>query len=398
MVTVRPVPRALVPLNTEAAERLSASGDEEFPAHLPDEALEWAANSLARLEASPLTRVAEGVLVVYEVVDPRREGVRRIGLAGMAVTGEIRTVDRPRGTIVRNEGIREETARGQARLMQRTGASIGMVQLLVEDGDGRLATALRACADARTEEFHALDGRGRIHRVWIEDDPGTISVLTAALAREPRAYVADGNHRTAAAVALGLDQFLAVFFPAGTMRLAPYNRLVRAPRVPLRGILPAIEKGFRVEALPGADAFQPTATHEIGLYGAHEWHRLTPMDGIFNPASAVETVDADIVQRHLFDEVLGIHDPRDGRLTFVGADRSVSWLRRRVDSGEYAYAVTLPPVAMEQFIQVCRQGRFMPPKSTCTQPKVLMGLVVALARPPAARPRRWSVPDRAAAG
>jgi uncharacterized protein (DUF1015 family) len=384
VVTVRPVRRAILPVDTEAAQRLSFPGDGEFPADIPDEALEEAAESLARLEESPLTRTTEGVLLVYEIVDPRRGGARQIGLGGMAVAGEIRTRERPRGTIVRNEGIREGAARGQARLIRRTGACIGMVQLAVEDLDGRLEVVLRARADAGPEQFHATDGRGCIHRIWVEDDPGTIRYLAATLAREPRAYVADGNHRTAAAAALGLDGFLAVFFPARTLGLAPCNRLVRAPRRPLREILPAVERGFRVEALPGVDAFQPSVTHEIGLYGVDGWHRLTPRTGIFDGASPVETVDAVIVQRRLFDEVLGIHDDRDGRLRFVGGNRSASYLRRCVDGGEYAYAVTLPPVTVEQFLQVCRQGRLLPPKSTCFQPKVLSGLVVALARTPAA--------------
>jgi uncharacterized protein (DUF1015 family) len=258
------------------------------------------------------------------------------------------------------------------------------VQLAVEDLDGRLAVALRARADAGPERFHATDGRGCIHRIWIEDDPATIRRLAATLAREPRAYVADGNHRTAAAAALGLDGFLAVFFPAATMELAPYNRLVKAPRAPLRAILPAVERSFRVEALRGVDAFPPALTHEIGLYGPGGWHRLTPRPGTFDASSPVETVDADIVHRLLFDGVLGIRDARDERLVFVGADRSASYMRGCVDRGEYAYAVTLPPVTMEQFLQVCRQGRLMPPKSACFQPKVLMGLVVARARIPEA--------------
>ena len=116
--------------------------------------------------------------------------------------------------------------------------------------------------------------------------------------------------------------------------------------------------------------------------GSRTWHRLTPQEGTFDPASAVETVDADIVQRLLFDEALGIHDPRDGRLTFVGGNRSASYLRKRVDSGEFAYALTLPAVTIEQFLRVCRQGRFMPPKSTWFQPKVRMGLVTALSPTP----------------
>ena len=379
MVTIRPVRQALVPVDTEAAERISALSEDVLQGDLPDEAFEWVAESLAQIEESPLTRVTEDVLIVYEIVDPHREGVRQIGVGGMAVTGQIRTEKKPFGTIVRNEGIREEKVRGQARLIQRTGAFTGMVNLAVEDLDGRFAIALLAYADTEPEDFHATDDRGCIHRVWLEDDPKTISDLAAALAREPLAYVADGNHRTAAAAAAGLDEFPAVFFPAGTMGLAPHNRLVEGPRMPLREMLPALERGFRVESLPGVRAFQPAVTHEIGLYGFREWRRLTPLEGTYDPASAVETVDADIVQRRFFDEVLGIHDPRDGRLTFVGGDRSASYLRRRVDSGEFAYAVTLPPVTMEQFLRVCRQGRFMPPKSTWFQPKVLLGLVTALA-------------------
>ena len=207
-----------------------------------------------------------------------------------------------------------------------------------------------------------------------------IEALRALLADEPRAYVADGNHRSAAAAMLGLEGYLAVFFPAATMGLAPYNRLVEGPRLPTDELLPLLRESFRVEALPGARAFQPSVTHEIGLYAEGAWHRLTPLPSSFDADSAVETVDADIVQRRFFAEVLGIMDARDPRLTFVGGNRDALYLEERVDGGGFAYAVTLAPVTMEQFVAVCRQGALMPPKSTWFQPKLRMGLVMALLR------------------
>lgn len=411
MPTIRPVRRALVPTDTAAAERVSAPNYDEFQSDLeihraiverpenilritmahcavarPEEilrqdspeALELARENFVALRESELAREVDDVLYVYEIVDPHRVGIRQIGLGGMAATAEIRTGDRPEAPVIRNEGIREEKAVGRARLVERIGAFIGTVNLVVDDDARKLQGALQALADSTPESYRATDERGCTHRVWLVSDPAQGEALRARIAEEPRAYVADGNHRSAAAAMLGLEGYLAVFFPAATMGLAPYNRLVEGPRIPLAELVPMLEESFEVEALPGVELFQPATTHEIGLYAEGAWHRLKPKPGSFDAASAVETVDADIVQRRLFDDVLGISDARDGRLTFVGGNRDALYLRERVDAGDFAYAVTLPPVTMEQFIAVCRQGALMPPKSTWFQPKLRMGLVMAV--------------------
>merc|ERR1719263_1938040 len=77
-------------------------------------------------------------------------------------------------------------------------------------------------------------------------------------------------------------------------------------------------------------------------------------------------------------EVLGIEDPRAKELTFVGGNRDAGYLRSEVDAGRHDLAVTLAPVTIDQFIDVCRQNRMMPPKSTWFQPKIRSGLVMAL--------------------
>jgi uncharacterized protein (DUF1015 family) len=105
---------------------------------------------------------------------------------------------------------------------------------------------------------------------------------------------------------------------------------------------------------------------------------LRPRPGTYDPADAAQDIDADIVQRRLFVDVFGIADARDERIAYVGANRDAAWLQAQVDSGRFACAVTLPPVTMEQFINVCRQNRLMPPKSTWFVPKVRTGLVMAL--------------------
>ena len=129
---------------------------------------------------------------------------------------------------------------------------------------------------------------------------------------------------------------------------------------------------------PNGGDYQPTHTHRIGFYADGNWLRLVPRAGSFDASNAAESIDAAIVQQRLFDEVCGIPEATDERLTFVGGDRDATYLRRRVDSGEFGFAVTLPPVSMAQFVEVCRQRRMMPPKSTWFSPKIRSGLVMAL--------------------
>ena len=53
-------------------------------------------------------------------------------------------------------------------------------------------------------------------------------------------------------------------------------------------------------------------------------------------------------------------------------------LRGLVDAGDYNLALSLAPVTIDQFVAVCEQGLFMPPKSTWFDPKIRSGLVIAL--------------------
>ncbi|MGH7712064.1 MAG: DUF1015 family protein [Gemmatimonadaceae bacterium] len=410
MITIDPVARALTPIDSAAADALGAPNYDEFQSDrevweliqakpssvlrstMPhcdvpsidaigdddsSESLARASETMRELVADPRTRELRDVLWIYELTSPERPSVRQIGLGGMARTAEIRTQQNPKGTIIRNEGIREAKARGRANLTRATRADMGTVNLAVDDATGAFREALQAHADATVPNFVTTDEGGNVHRVWLVQDPTTRQRLRELLAREPRAYVADGNHRSAAAAMLGYEHYLAVFFPQATMTIAPYNRLIDNEVAPLGDVPAALGRLFDVERL-GAEPYQPERTHEIGFYEGKTWWRLRPRPGTYDPADAAQDIDADIVQRRLFADVFAIHDARDDRLTFVGANRDARWLHDEVDAGRFRYAVTLPPVTMRQFIDVCLQDRLMPPKSTWFVPKIRSGLVMAL--------------------
>ena len=408
MISISPIRRALVPVDSAAAARVSAPNYDEFQSdeevralirRTPESvlrvtmphsdpgaevgvaadsrpALALAAANMRALIDSDSVRVAPNLLYVYRIGDPNRAGVDQIGLGGMARIREIRTAATPTAPIIRNEGVREPKARGRARLIEAASAFIGTVNCAVPDASGEFARALEHLASGRAPDHGADDDRGCRHDIWLIDDPSTRARLIALAASEPEAYVADGNHRSAAAAMLHREHFLCVFFPMDRMSLAPYNRLVRDVGMEDRTVLTRLRESFAIDEVPGAH--QPARTHHIGLYTGRAWYRLRPLPGSYDERNAVECIDADIVQRNFFHAVLGIVEPGDRRLNFVGGDRDLDFLQAGVDSGEYRYAVTLAPVTLGQFRAVCRQNRIMPPKSTWFQPKIRSGLVMAL--------------------
>lgn len=413
MITLRPIRRALVPVDSAAAARVSAPNYDEFQDDdevralirgMPESvlrvtmphcdpaaekplaadspaALSRATANMRALARSDSVHVLRDLLYIYRIDDRARPDIGQIGLGGLARIRDIRTNATPTAPIIRNEGVREEKARGRALLIEATSAFVGTVNCAVPDATEEFARALENYASGRPADLRAPDDRGCTHNIWLVQEPAAQASLIALMAAEPEAYVADGNHRSAAAAMLDSEHFLTVFFPLARMSLAPYNRLVRDVGLEDEAVLRDLGESFHVEEAP--EALQPSETHHIGLYAGRRWYHLTPRRGSYDESNAVECIDANIVQRLFFDAVLGIADPTDHRLNFVGGDRDLDFLQAGVDGGDYRYAVTMAPVTLGQFAEVCRQNRIMPPKSTWFQPKIRSGLVMALksARP-----------------
>lgn len=411
MVTLRPVTSALVPIDSDAARRISAPNYDEFQSdqevwdllqerpenvlrvtmahcHTDDlsqapedgspEALSHAGEQMQLLRKSPLLKTVDNLLWVYEITSPKRSTVPQLGVGGFARSGEIRTEQTPDGCIVRNEGIRPEKAQGRANLISATQAYIGTVNLAVKDESGALLETLVETTRARDCDYETSDEGGNLHRVWLVTDADQQERLIQLIDAEQAAYVADGNHRSAAAAELGKEHFLTVFFPTSRLGLEPYNRLLPLNGVTAEQFLEQAAETFEIEALGRCEPFRPSRVNEIGVYLNGEWYKLLPKPGTFDPENAAESIDSDIVQRHIIDRILGMPDARDKRINYVGGNKDGHYLTQRVDSGDYELAISLAPVTMQQFIDVCDQNRFMPPKSTWFDPKVRSGLVIAL--------------------
>ncbi len=233
--------------------------------------------------------------------------------------------------------------------------------------------------------FVSEDGIG--HRGWMIRDSGTLRCIQKAFESMDAVYIADGHHRAASAVRVGLKRreahpaytgeeefnyFLSVLFPDDELMIMDYNRVVRD----LNGLSPEeflkrAEEIFSVEKLEGRK--HPEKKGEIAMFLAEQWYLLT-LRPEYEREDPVEGLDVSILQRELLEPVLGIGDPRtDKRIDFVGGIRGLEELERRVHT-DMEISFAMYPTSIEELFRVADAGLLMPPKSTWFEPKLRSGL------------------------
>lgn len=238
-------------------------------------------------------------------------------------------------------------------------------------------------------DFVAEDGFG--HHFWVISDEKMIKEITEEFAKIPYLYIADGHHRTAAALVgnekakanpnhTGNEEynyFLAVAFPASHLKIIDYNRVVKD----LNGLTPSqfldkVREHFDVEE-KGTEIYAPAKLHNFSLYLDGKWYSLTAKAGTYNDNDPIGVLDVTISSDLILRDILGIQDLRsDKRIDFVGGIRGLGELKRRVDSGEMKMALALYPVSMKQLMDIADSGNIMPPKTTWFEPKLRSGLVI----------------------
>lgn len=234
--------------------------------------------------------------------------------------------------------------------------------------------------------FISEDGIG--HRVWVVREAEKIAAFRRQLELLEAVYIADGHHRCASAVKVGLmrreahpdytgeeefNYFLSVLFPDEELHIMDYNRVVQD----LNGysketFLEKISENFRVEEAEAAP-YRPERKGQFGMYLENTWYVLSAREHILS-GDAVDGLDVSLLQNHLLGPVLGIEDPKtDKRIDFVGGIRGLKELERRVDAG-MTVAFSMYPTSIGELFAVADAGRLMPPKSTWFEPKLRSGL------------------------
>lgn len=237
-------------------------------------------------------------------------------------------------------------------------------------------------------DFTAVDGI--LHRVWKVAAKEDIEAIQKAFSEIDRIYIADGHHRAASAVKVGLKRreenpantgseeynfFLSVLFPDDQLMIMDYNRTVKD----LNGLstdefIGRVKENFEVQK--SDTPVKPSVKGQFGMYLEKQWYCLTAKKSLFEGKDAVGSLDVSVLQDYLLGPVLGIGDPRtDARIDFVGGIRGLSELEKRAD-GDMKISFSMYPTSIMELFDVADQNLLMPPKSTWFEPKLRSGLFI----------------------
>jgi uncharacterized protein (DUF1015 family) len=334
------------------------------------DALPEALPRLEKLKADGRFARAEDVVLPYRITTPDGPSY---GVWAMVSTAEISdAADKP-GLVIRNEEVFIDKVKERTALIGALGHLISAVLLLQSDRGPDLVAQVEAWTSERVPDSIDIDQFGQEHAVWLMGPSPERDSLIAALAGG-ELIVADGNHRSLASQQSGLDAFLAVITAPESLTIQPYNRLMRDLGLPFDDFVSKLKAaGFDVQQADGEVGI-PDARGRVNVYaGAHGSYDigLPAADG-----SAVDTLDHTVVERAMFNEVLGM-DAADKRIAYVGGDYGADWLRAEVDEGRAQAAIMIAPVATDDFVVINHDRMKMPRKSTWFTPKARAGLVLA---------------------
>lgn len=299
--------------------------------------------------------------------------------------------DYHKGVIKRHELTRREKEDDRMRHVLATDANVGPAFFAYPDND-TLNSIISRYAHTEPEYDFVAPEDGFRHRFWVINNSEDIATITQEFAKMPALYIADGHHRSAAAVRVADEKakanpqntgkeeynfFMAVCFPASELTILDYNRVVKDLNgMSTEDFLKALEKDFVVTQV-GTDEYRPRHRHEFSLYVDGSWYSLTARPGAYDDNDPIGSLDVDISSRLILDKLMGIKDLRsDKRVDFVGGLRGLKELKNRVDSGEMRWALALYPVSMKEIMKIADSGNIMPPKATWFEPKLRSGLVI----------------------
>ncbi len=316
--------------------------------------------------------------------------IYELTMDGRAQTGIVACAsidDYQNGVIKKHENTRADKEIDRITHVDTCNAQTGPIFLAYRAQEDIDNVINKIKADIPEFDFVSEDGIG--HRGWLVADEKDIDIIKNSFDKLSQIYIADGHHRAASAVKVGIKRrnenpattgeeeynfFLSVLFPHNQLKILPYNRVVKD----LYGnskeeFFDKIKKCFEVEAV--TEAYSPDTKNTFGMYLDGQWYKLTAKAEITSD-DPVEGLDVSILQNNLLKPILGIDDPRtDKRIDFVGGIRGLKELERRV-ANDMEIAFSMYPTSIEELFDVADANMLMPPKSTWFEPKLRSGIFI----------------------
>ena len=280
------------------------------------------------------------------------------------------------GKIKKHENTREDKEKDRMNHIDFTNANTGPVFFTYKAKD-EIKQIVNRWTKEENPVYDFTSEDGITHTCWVINDKSTIQQLVESFAGINYLYIADGHHRAAAGIKVGLKRreqlknytgkeefnyFLSVLFPHDELYIMDYNRVV----TDLAGsseeeFIQKISEKFSIEKYKEEGSYRAEARHTFGMYLDNCWYKLTARPGTFDEDDVVDSLDVSILQNNLLTPILEIEDPRtDQRIEFIGGIRGLEELEKRVKAG----------------MKVADAEKLMPLKSTWFEPKLRSGIFI----------------------
>lgn len=317
---------------------------------------------------------------IYELV---MDGRSQVGLVACASVD-----DYSNNVIKKHENTRADKEVDRITHVDTCSAQTGPIFLAYRANEVVGSIVEKTMKNAPLYDFVANDGV--TNRVWKISDEKDVKDIMTAFESIDQIYIADGHHRAASAVKVGLKRrkensnhtgdeeynfFLSVLFPHNQLMIMDYNRTVKD----LNGyskeeFFEKIRESFDLEEKDSE--VKPDKKGTFGMYLEGKWYLLTAKPELFEGKDAVGNLDVSVLQDYLLAPVLGIKDPKtDKRIDFVGGIRGLKELEKRADS-DMKVSFSMYPTSIDELFDVADQNLLMPPKSTWFEPKLRSGLFI----------------------
>lgn len=333
-------------------------------------------------------KIREGIFVqedkpMYYIYELTMNGRVQTGIVACA------SIDDYQNQIIKkHENTRADKELDRIHHVEICQAQTGPIFLAYRSNPQLQEIIIRTKKEQPLYDFASEDGI--LHRVWCVFADTDISAIQVIFHSISEIYIADGHHRCASAVKVGLkkrDQnpnftgdeefnyFLSVLFADEELMIMDYNRVIKD----LNGLSPmqfieAVSNVYNILS-KGTNCQQPTKKGQVAMFIDNTWYLLEIKD-CYQNNHPVEGLDVAILQDHVLSPILGIEDPKtDQRIDFVGGIRGIEALENRVKT-DSKVAFAMYPTSIHELFAVADANMLMPPKSTWFEPKLRSGLFI----------------------
>ncbi len=320
---------------------------------------------------------------IYPYHQTYRTDDREITRVGFVALGEVSHY--AQGVVRPHERTHAGPKQDRLRLLEATGADIGLLFMLTSDPDGSLLQAIQPRGDAVAE---AHDLRGELHQLWRITDDATIARVQALMSSRS-IIIADGHHRYETAVEYARrhsgarDKLMAFFtLEAPGLTILANHRLVRAVEdFSLDRLVERARAWFEISPLADPLQFTPTNRTLGVVSGARALVFRLRDEAVVKLPWPPETSPAwrglavSILHEGLLKPLLDISEAKLDARSHVDYTADAAEAVRLARAGQYQAAFLIAPTTAQELRAVVEGGELLPQKSTHFYPKLLDGLV-----------------------